>query len=113
MNQTSFEKGDRVRHKLTQIQGKIVQMEEFLAMPHAWVIEPSVCEFNPHTLYRLVDSEKVEEQEDKHTLTQELLEDIVEASACDQFNLSKCNGSTLNKCDADLLSFSNEVLRLG
>ena len=61
MNQTSFETGDRVRHKVTQIEGEIVQTEESLAMPHAWVIEPSVCEFNPPRLYRIVDLEKVED----------------------------------------------------
>lgn len=60
MNHISFEVGDRVRHKLTQIQGEIMQLEQSLAMPHAWVIEPSVCDVNPPTLYRLIDLEKVE-----------------------------------------------------
>ena len=61
MNHISFEVGDRVRHKLTQIQGEIVQLEQSLAMPHAWVIEPSVCDVNPPTLYRLTDLEKLED----------------------------------------------------
>ncbi len=43
-----------MKHKVTQIEGEIVQLEESLAMPHAWVIEPSICEFNPQKLYRLV-----------------------------------------------------------
>lgn len=60
MNQTSFEVGDRVRHKVTQIEGEVVQTEKSLAMPHVWVIEPSEREVNPHKLYRLIDLEKVE-----------------------------------------------------
>ena len=100
MNQTSFEVGDRVRHKVTQIEGEIMHTEESLAMPHASVIEPSEREVNPPRLYRkIVDLEKVESLGDKQTLTEELLEDIFDATACDQFNLSSGNSSTLNKWD--------------
>lgn len=69
MNHISFAVGDRVRHKLTQIQAEIVQLEESLAMPHAWVIEPSVCDVNPPTLYRLIDLEKVEDEGKKAQTT--------------------------------------------
>ena len=65
MNQISFEVGDRVRHKITQVEGSIVQIEKSLAMPHAWVIEPSEREVNPPRLYRLIDLEKVEDSGEK------------------------------------------------
>ena len=69
-------------------------------MPHASVIEPSEHGVNSPELYRkIVDLEKVEAQGDKQTLTEELLEDIFDATACDQFNLSSGNSSTLNKWD--------------
>ena len=99
-----------MKHRTTQIQGEIVQIEESLAMPHVWVIEPSVCEVNPPRLYRLVDLEKVSSFGDKQRVSEELLEDIFDATACDQFNISSSNSSTLNKCDADRLSKRNNVL---
>lgn len=36
-------------------------MEESLAMPHAWVNEPSIYDVNPPKLYRLIDLEKLED----------------------------------------------------
>lgn len=49
-------------------------------------------------------------QGDRQTVTEELLEDIFDATACDQFNLSSSNSSTLNKWDDNLLSSSNDIL---
>lgn len=68
MNQTSFEVGDRVRHKVTQIEGEIMHTEESLAMPHASVIEPSEREVNPpRACYALFNLAKLEAWNEKHT----------------------------------------------
>jgi hypothetical protein len=108
MKEASFETGDRVRHKVTQIEGEIVQLEESLATPHAWVIEPSVCDVNPPRLYRYVDLEKVEPLGDRQTLTEELRLDISDnITVCDQLNRSSSNTSTLNDSEKNLLSSSN------
>ena len=110
MNQTSFEVGDRVKHRITQIEGEIVQLEQSLAMPHAWVIEPSVCEFNPPRLYRIVDLEKVEDSGEGAQQTNQAQGVNPNVSLSDQE--PEVNSLTSNDSSTSVLTVEPELITL-